>query len=168
VNISVLLDGPHPAGSTGMTEAVLAVTYDPSVFSISAAEITLGSIPSMGAGWQLSSVIDAIAGNLAITLYSTTPIRSAQAGSLVDLAFHVVQSPIHGARLTGLPEGLPRLVNNVTVNGQVFTNQVDDAQGQLVLSPGVDQLPVWTGVNLVAVKTRPVINIEVRRRSRAA
>jgi hypothetical protein len=71
-----MLDDPHPAGSTGMTEAVLALTYDPSAFSVSAADVTLGSIPSLGTGWQLSVVIDAGAGRIAVTLYSTTPISA--------------------------------------------------------------------------------------------
>src|SRR4029077_18714085 len=30
ISVPVLLDQPHPAGSTGMTEAILALTYDPS------------------------------------------------------------------------------------------------------------------------------------------
>src|SRR5262249_511623 len=45
VTVSVQLDNPHPVGSTGMTEAVLALTYDACVLSVSPADITLGSIP---------------------------------------------------------------------------------------------------------------------------
>src|SRR5262249_37078728 len=41
ISFSVLLDDPRPAGSAGMTEAVLALTYDPSLLSISAADVTL-------------------------------------------------------------------------------------------------------------------------------
>ena len=33
-SIQVLLDHPHPAGSTGLTEAVLALRYDPSVLTV--------------------------------------------------------------------------------------------------------------------------------------
>ena len=47
VSVAVMLDHPHPAGSTGMTEAHLALTYDPSVLSVSASDITLGSIPGL-------------------------------------------------------------------------------------------------------------------------
>jgi hypothetical protein len=152
VNISVQLDDPHPAGSTGMTEAVLALTYDPSVFSIAAADITLGSIPSMGAGWQLNSAVDAASGQIAITLYSTTPITSAQAGSLVNLAFQVMQAPGQNVGLTRSSASTLQLVNTVTVYGQEFTTQVDDAQGQFVLSPGVNQLAARAGAKLVAGK----------------
>ena len=88
----VLLDDPHPDGSTGMTEAHLALTYDPSVLSVTPADITLGSIPGLGAGWQITSEVDAATGQIGINLFNLarTPITSAQAGSLVNIAFHVV------------------------------------------------------------------------------
>src|SRR5262249_2592478 len=56
--VSVLLDQPHPQGSTGLTEAILALTYDPAALSVSPADITLGSLPALGTGWQLHSVVD--------------------------------------------------------------------------------------------------------------
>ena len=49
-----------------MTEAVLALTYDPSVFGVSSADISLGSIPSLGVGWQLVSVVDQATGQIGI------------------------------------------------------------------------------------------------------
>jgi hypothetical protein len=49
--VSVLLDHPHPHGSTGMEEAVLALTYDPKAMTVSSSDITLGSIPGLGSGW---------------------------------------------------------------------------------------------------------------------
>src|SRR5262249_52443798 len=52
VVVSVLLDDAHPIGSTGMTEAILALSFDPSVLSVG--RVTLGSIPAQGTGWQLS------------------------------------------------------------------------------------------------------------------
>jgi hypothetical protein len=137
----VQLDDPHPVGSTGMTEAVLALTYDPSIFSITAADITLGSIPNSGAGWQLHSLIGAATGQIAITLFSTTPISSTQPGSLVTLAFRAIETPSQSWQLWLRRQSCqlctPRLVDNVTISGQEFTTQVDDAQGQFVLSPGV-------------------------------
>ena len=51
-SVPVMLDDPDPVGSTGMTEAHLALTYDPSVLSVSSSDITLGSIPGLGTGWQ--------------------------------------------------------------------------------------------------------------------
>jgi len=124
-----------------MTEAHLALTYDPSVLSVSAADITLGSIP--GAGWQITSQVDATTGQIAITLYTLTrtPITATQAGSLVDIAFHVVPG-------AGEPWAAVQLVNQVTLNGQRFVTEVDDDQGPLVLSPGVDELRVLAKFSL--------------------
>jgi hypothetical protein len=134
--VSVLLDDPHPAGSTGMTEAVLALAYDPSLLSVAPADITLGSLPSQGSGWNIHSVVDAATGHIGIELYSLTPITVSQAGSLVNIAFHVRSDapavPADGAAV--------QLVSMATVNGQQFTTQVDDAQGQYVLSQGVDRV----------------------------
>jgi hypothetical protein len=66
----------------------------------------------------------------------------------VNLSFHVIQPPGQSWQLC-----LPRLASNITVNGQEFTSQVDDAQGQFVLSPGVDQPAARTVAKLVAGKT---------------
>ncbi|HWY85501.1 MAG TPA: cohesin domain-containing protein, partial [Gemmataceae bacterium] len=126
-----------PAGSTGITEAHLALTYDPTVLSVSAADITLGSIP--GAGWQIASQVDGATGQIAITLYNLTrtPITATPAGSLVNIAFHVVPG-------TGAPWAAVQLVNQVTLNGRWFVTEVDDDQGPLVLSPGLDQVILLT------------------------
>jgi hypothetical protein len=92
----------------------------------------------LGAGWQLSAVIDAAAGRIAITLYSTTPIATDQAGSLVQIAFH----PRSGVMST---ESTVRLVNSVEIGGQQFVTQLDDARGGLLLTPGVDSLTLPLG-----------------------
>jgi hypothetical protein len=127
VTVPVLLDDPHPEGSTGMTEAVLALSYDPSVLSVSASDITLGSLPSQGAGWHLVSVVDPTTGQIGIELFSTTPLAATQAGSLVNITFHVVP----GASLSSTAV---RLESSASPHGQSFITQVDDAQGQFVLS----------------------------------
>jgi N-acetylneuraminic acid mutarotase len=155
LSATVQLDHPHPKGSTGMTEAVLAVTYDPTAFSVSSADITLGSIPSLGTGWQLSAAIDATTGRIAITLYSTTPISADQPGSLVRITLH----PLPGA---ALPASTVQLVNSVEINGQEYVTQLDDAQGRLVLSPSADSLtapilghrnrPTVRGAGLAAIR----------------
>ena len=128
VNVPVLLDEPHPQGSTGLVEAELTLQYDPRVLSVSAADITLGSIPSQGTGWQLSAQVNAAAGQITIQLYSDTPIASDQAGSLVNLAFHVKSDAAPSATAT------VRLVESKTV--------LADAQAAMILSPGLD----WTAV----------------------
>ena len=162
VLVPVLLDDPDPVGSTGMTEAHLALTYDPSVLSVSPSDITLGSISGLGAGWQITSEVDAATGQIGINLFNLarTPITSAQAGSLVNIAFHVVPgagaseylSPGHDFRghdfrdfhdfaETAAPA--VQLVSQATPNGQRFVTDVDDSQGPLTLSPGVDRLETW-------------------------
>jgi len=143
VSVPVMLDHPHPDGSTGMTEAHLALTYDPSVLSVSSSDITLGSIPGLGAGWQITSEVDAATGQIGINLINParTPITAMQAGSLVDIAFHVVPGAV-------VPATAVQLVNQVVPNGQRFVTDVDDNQGPLTLSPGMDRLVLDTGVQV--------------------
>jgi fibronectin-binding autotransporter adhesin len=143
--VSVLLDHPHPVGSTGMEEAVLALTYDPKVLTVSSSDITLGSIPGL-AGWHLVSMVDQATGQIGIDLYSTTAITATQAGSLVDIAFHVVP----GATV---PATAVQLASAVTPNGRFFSTEVADDQGQYVLSPGIDRLTVETNVGPVSAAT---------------
>src|SRR5262249_1465798 len=102
--VSVMLDDPHPAGSAGMIAAPLALTYDPSILSISANDITLGSILGLGTDWQLSSEVDVFKGQIGITLYSdtATPITSTDGGGLVNIAFHLAP----GAARQGLTSSL--------------------------------------------------------------
>jgi hypothetical protein len=70
VNLPVLLDHPRPAGSTGLVEAELTLAYDPAILSVSAADITLGSIPSQGTGWQLSATVNAATGQISVQMPS--------------------------------------------------------------------------------------------------
>jgi N-acetylneuraminic acid mutarotase len=140
ISVPVMLDHPHPVGSTGMTEAVLALTFDPKVLSVSAADITLGDIPDSASGWQISSEVDQATGQIGIAIFSTTAITATQAGSLVNIVFHIV--PGVTAQASSV-----QLTSRVMPNGHEFATQVDDAQGQLVLSPGVDSLVVPTGAS---------------------
>ena len=148
--VPVILDHPHPLGSTGMTEAILALTYDPLVLGVSPSDITLGSIPGLSS-WQLASVVDQRAGQIGIELYSTTPITASESGSLVNIAFHRIDGERRGVSPPWIPETAVQLVSSVAPGGQQFTTQVDDAQGQFVLSPGMDRLVVETGTNPAAV-----------------
>jgi N-acetylneuraminic acid mutarotase len=135
----VRLVDPPPigsTGSTGITEAILALTYDPSVLRISAAEITLGLLPNAGQDWQISALVDAAAGQIAVTLYGTTPIPADQAGNLVNFHFHALPGAAASSSV--------RLVSSVTLGGQRYVTQVDDAQGQLAWSSGVDRLDFAT------------------------
>ncbi len=136
--VSVTIDHPDPEGSTGLTSVTLALTYDPALLSVSAADITLGSIPSGGTGWQLTAVVDQATGQIGIQLYSLTPITVNQAGSLVNIAFQLNGEP------TGVSSQIIQLVDAVTPNGQWFGTGIADAQGAMILSTGVDQLALPT------------------------
>jgi hypothetical protein len=144
--VPVLLDQPRPEGSLGMTEAILGISYDPKVLTVSASDITLGWMPDLDSVWQLVSVIDQVTGQIAIDLYSTTPIMSNLGGSLVNIAFHTVPGATE-------PETVVRLVNVVTPNGLSFSTEVADDQGRYVLSPGMDRLVVGTGSSLSLVRS---------------
>jgi hypothetical protein len=133
--VAVLLDHPHPQGSTGVTEAVLALHFDPSVLSVAPSDITLGSIPCAGIGWQLQAVVDQASGTIGIVLYSLTPITSTDAGSLVNIAFH----PVPGA--APRPAAVS-LLSSALVDGQQFVTQVDDGAGQLVLTLLREVIPI--------------------------
>jgi hypothetical protein len=152
--VSVQLDDPHPKGSTGMTEAVLVLQYDPAALTVAADDVSLGSIPGLGTGWQLTSVIDQTTGQITITPYSTTPINANNAGSLVNIAFHIDPSA-DAVRFAHAQLGSVQLVSSVTVNGEQFTTQVDDAQGQYILSPGLSRLEFGIGRSFRGSNRKP-------------
>ncbi len=131
VNVAVLLDEPHPEGSTGLTEAVLALRYDPTAVSVSVADITLGSLTSGGA-WRLSAVVDQLRGEIGIELWSDAPITANTAGSLVNVVVH----PIAGATTNTAVE----MVDKVAPGGELFTMLLADGFGALIVSTGVDRV----------------------------
>ncbi len=106
----------------------MTLTYDPTVLSVSAADITLGSIPGQASGWQLNAMVNAATGQISIQLYSPTPITTDQAGTLVNVAFHV-KSDTSVSHATTV-----QLLKSQTV--------LADAQAAMILSPGLD----WTSV----------------------
>jgi hypothetical protein len=112
-----------------MTEATVAVSYDPAVFSVSPSDIHLGSVPASGSGWSLQSTVDQASGQIAVTIWSATPIASSAAGSLVTIDFH--QSGLATAGTTTID-----LVDSVDPNGgAAIHTQVDGAQGPYTLTP---------------------------------
>jgi hypothetical protein len=155
VSVPVNLDQARPAGSTGLTEATLALRFDPSIFTVSAGDIHLGSIPQAGSGWTLTSAVDPRTGALAVTLYSLTPISSNLGGSLVTIDFH--------ARPGALPAGSAiELAASVDPNGQGwYVTNLADTRGALILG----MLPTNQSDSPVAsmvVLGRPAPGIESR------
>ncbi len=142
--VSVTIDHPDPEGSTGLTSVTLALTYDPTLLSVSSSDITLGTIPNQGTSWQLSSVVDQATGQIGIQIYSLTPITATLAGSLVNIAFHVLPG-------TTVSTTAVQLVNAVNPNGQWFGTGVTDSQGAMILSPGVDRLMLPAGSDMVSL-----------------
>ena len=128
VSVPVLLDEPMPAGSSGMTEATLALRYDPSVFDVSPADVHLGSIPGARGGWQLLALVDAASGQIAVALYGPAVMRDV-AGSLVTMDLHVRADAPAGASAINLVDEV-----NLPGRGAVRT-LVEDAQSAFVLSP---------------------------------
>jgi hypothetical protein len=80
-------------------------------------------------------VVDAATGQIAIDLYSTTAITQAEAGTLVNIAFHLVPGAY-------VPATSVQLVSSVTPEGHWFSTEAADGQSKFVLSPGVDQLTI--------------------------
>ena len=146
VNVAVMIDDPHPGGSTGLSESTLALTYDPSIVSVTPGDITLGSVATQATGWHISSVVDQTTGQIGIQLYSATPITVTEAGSLVKIAFHVAPSVTVQATAV-------QLVNAATPYGQWFGTSLADSQGGLILGSGIDQLFLPTGFGPVSAAT---------------
>jgi hypothetical protein len=159
VAVPVLLDDPRPADSTGIIEAIVGLTYDPSALTVSAADITLGTIPASGSGWRLESLIDPLKGQIGIDLYSTTSIIAARAGSLVNIAFHM-DPEAHGAAT------VVQLVDSVSPDDRWFSTEVADGEGKLVLSPGADRVVIQPGQHF-QVGAQPRLNALLFRHSPA-
>jgi hypothetical protein len=128
LTVPVNIDDAHPAGSTGLIEAHLALRYDPSQFIVSAADIHLGSVLSAGIGWSLTATINPVTGEIAITLTSTTPISSTVGGSLVTIDFYPVGANADPSSIV--------LASSINPTGtQVIRTELEDRQGTFTLSP---------------------------------
>src|SRR5205823_3372614 len=124
-------------------EAILAVRYDPNVFTVSAADIHIGSLPAAsasdaGSRWQVAAAVNADTGAIGIDLYGTSPILSRAGGSLVTITLHVRDTAPSGA--TGL-----NLVPEVNVGGRIYQTMAADTQTTLLLHPAVTDAGSDTG-----------------------
>ena len=128
VTVPVNIDDAHPAGSLGLSEAHLALTYDPKVFTVSAADIHPGSVLTAGTGWTITPSINPVTGQIAIALSSNTPISSATGGSLVTIDFHQIAN-LPGTAAIALVASV-----NPTGHQEVYT-ELEDPVGTFTLSP---------------------------------
>jgi hypothetical protein len=127
VSVPVNLNEARPAGSTGLTEATLALRFDPLEFTVSSSDIHPGSIPQSGSGWTLTSSVDAVTGQIGITLYSLTPIATNLAGSLVTIDFQAQPGAAIGISSI-------QLAGSVDPNGQgSYVTNVADTNGAMIL-----------------------------------
>jgi hypothetical protein len=126
--VPVDIDTARPEGSSGMADASLALSYDPQIFDVSAADVQLGTVPAAGSGWQLQTVVNAQTGLIGVELFSNTPIQSTAGGSLITIAMHVrATAPAETMGLNLVPYADP------TGGLRVYQTQVSDAQGAFVL-----------------------------------
>ena len=141
VTVPVNIDDPDPAGSTGMTLAQLAVTYDPTAFTVSPADVQLGTVPASGSGWSLQTVVDSTTGQIAITLSSLTPITTSTAGSLVTIDFHSTGESQAGT--TSI-----KLVSSVNPNGTgEIATSIFDSENRFTLSPAPGSVATGAAVD---------------------
>jgi hypothetical protein len=141
VQIAVNIDDPYPVGSSGLTQAQLALSYDPAMLSVSAADIHLGSVPASGTGWTLQAVVNQATGQIGVSLFSVTPIRTSVGGSLVTIDLHVQPGVSGGAPLLNL-------VAAVNPTGRsVIQTALDDNQGPLTLHAAPPNVTVEPGEN---------------------
>jgi hypothetical protein len=155
MSVPVNLDEARPAGSTGLTEATLALRFDPSIFTIAPSDIHLGTIPQAGSGWSLTSAVDAATGQLAITLYSLTPIASNLAGSLVTIDFHAQPGAAVGTSSI-------QLAASVDPNGQgSYVTNVADSNGAMILGLAPTNTPNPALDGTVVLLASPVSAVTV-------
>ncbi|HYV36642.1 MAG TPA: NHL repeat-containing protein, partial [Gemmataceae bacterium] len=141
VVVPLYLDTARPEGSLGLMEAILALRYDPKVFTVSAQDVHLGTLPLSGSGWKLQTVVNAQTGEIGIDLFSPTPIVSAGGGSLVTLTLHVLADAPAGA--SGI-----NLVRSVNPTGQrQYVTTASDAAGPYILHPAVTDDGLDAGVD---------------------
>jgi len=134
VVVPVNIDDARPAGSTGLVEADLALTYNPSLFTVSASDVHAGSVLA-GGNWSVLPTIDEATGQIGIVLSSSTPVSAPTGGSLVTIDFHPVEAS-GGRQPPGyLGQAQFALVAFVTPNGQYFTTGLEDTQGAFILTP---------------------------------
>jgi hypothetical protein len=152
VMVAVSIDTAHPEGSTGMLRAELALTFDPTVFDVSAADAQLGSVPEAGSGWHLQAQVNEATGQIGVWIYSNTAIETTLGGSLVTIALHVRDNAPAGATGVSIVPWV-----NPTDGVRSYQTSVGDAQSSFLLHPATTPMgsePGTPGSVLIAGLSR--------------
>jgi hypothetical protein len=129
------IDTARPEGSTGMVDAILALSFDPKTFDVSAADVQLGAVLASGSGWRFDAEVNSQTGLIGVELWSPTPIASGAGGSLVTIAMHPRQM-VDGGRWM-VDNAMPPLTivpfADPLGGSHVYRTSVADAQGEFVV-----------------------------------
>jgi hypothetical protein len=135
MEVPVNIDTARPEGSSGMTSAILALRFDPAHFSVAPADVKLGALLSASNGWQVSAAVNDLTGEIGIDLFSTTPVQTTCAGSLVIIGLHCHDTaPPQSALLGILEQANP-------MGQRTFATQASDNQGAFVLHFAAGTIP---------------------------
>ncbi|HYV37298.1 MAG TPA: cohesin domain-containing protein, partial [Gemmataceae bacterium] len=134
VMVPVTIDTARPDGSTGLMEAILALRFDPQVFSVSAADVHLGTLLATNGNWQLSAAVNGQTGEIGIEVSSIQPLLNRTGGSLAIVTMHVKDTaPLGATALNLVPEVNP-------TGKHVYRTAAADGQGMLILHPAVTEV----------------------------
>src|SRR5262249_38111900 len=104
-------------------------------------------VPGSGSGWTLQAVVDPATGQIAITLFSATPISSSLGGSLVTIDFHLRPGAHPGASAINLVPAVSPF------GGRLVRTGLYDDQGPLTLHPAPTDAAADPGVDGLVVVT---------------
>ncbi len=141
VVVPVDIDDPNPmGGGNGLTGASLALDYNANLFTVTNADVQLGSVTT---GWTLVPNVVATAGNgeIGISLTSPSPATSTVGGSLVLITFHV-----NGAATPGTLSQI-HLEQSNSPSGNTVSTQSDTLSPQVTLSLPVNLTDTGTYAN---------------------
>jgi hypothetical protein len=113
-----------------MIQGTLALTYDPTVFDVSTADVHLGTVLENGSGWEVKAEVNSQLGLIGIEFDSNAPVQSSAGGSLVTIAMHARDAVAAWTAVLTIvpcvdPAGGPRL----------YQTSLQSAEGELVLNP---------------------------------
>ncbi len=150
VVVPVNIDNPDPTGSGGLAGAVLAIDYDPSVFTVTSSDVQLGSLTS---SWTLLPNVNSTTGQIGILIDSNVPITTTSPGSLVLISFQVnVGAPLGSTVI--------HLAATNSPSGSTVTTSLSAFNEVLPLRPAVTNSTNPNVDGLVTVETPPTLVVD--------